>query len=97
MAMVICILRFEGRRVKGRIGGLRDKKVLRKDLSAVSSHGHLGRWFEGSAYVGRNSMSSKDNMTLLFSENGDMISMNKKRKRLVAWFGNFVYHIYNSN
>jgi hypothetical protein len=30
-------------------------------------------------------VSTKDNRTLLFSENGDMISMNKKRKRLVAW------------
>jgi hypothetical protein len=23
--------------------------------------------------------------------------MNKKVKRLVAWFGNFVYHMHNSN
>jgi hypothetical protein len=45
------------------------------------------------------SVSAKDNMTLLFSENGDMISMNKKRRRkiLVEWFGNFVYHMHNSN
>jgi hypothetical protein len=44
-------------------------------------------------------MSAKDNRTLLFSENGDMISMNKKRrrKRPVAWFGNFFYHMHNSN
>ena len=42
-------------------------------------------------------MSAKDNRTLLFSENGDMISMNKKIKRPVAWFGNFVYHMHNSN
>ena len=26
-----------------------------------------------------------------------MISMNKKRNRHVAWFGNFVYHMHNSN
>jgi hypothetical protein len=50
--MVICILRAEGRRDKGRIGGLRDRKVLRKDLVVVSSHGHLGRWFEVSSYAG---------------------------------------------
>jgi hypothetical protein len=42
-------------------------------------------------------VSAKDKKTLLFSENGDMISMNKKRKRPVAWFGNFVYHMHNSN
>jgi hypothetical protein len=30
-------------------------------------------------------VSTKDNMTLLFLENGDMISINKK-KRPVAWF-----------
>jgi hypothetical protein len=41
-------------------------------------------------------MSAKDNRTLLFSENGDMISINKKRKRHVSWFGNFVYHMHNS-
>jgi hypothetical protein len=52
MAMVICILRAEGRRDKGRIGCLRDRKVLRKDLAMVSSHGHLGRWFEGSTCAG---------------------------------------------
>jgi hypothetical protein len=52
MVMVICRLRAEGRRAKGRIGCLRDRKVLRKDLAAVSSHGHLGRWFEGSACAG---------------------------------------------
>jgi hypothetical protein len=34
-------------------------------------------------------VSSKDNKTLLFSENGDMICINKK-KRPVAWFDNFV-------
>jgi hypothetical protein len=37
-------------------------------------------------------MSAKDKRTLLFSENEDMISMKKrkkKRKRHVAWFGNF--------
>jgi hypothetical protein len=40
----------------------------------------------------------RDNRTLLFSENGDMIFMNKrKRKRPVAWFGIFVYHTHNSN
>ena len=48
MVMVICRLRAEGRRAKGRIGFLRDRKVLRKDLAAVSIRGHLGRWFEGS-------------------------------------------------
>jgi hypothetical protein len=42
-------------------------------------------------------VSAKDNKTLLFSKNGDMISMNKKIKRLVAWFGNFFYHMHNSN
>jgi hypothetical protein len=52
MVMVICILRAQGRRDKGRIDFLRDKKVLRKDLATVSSHGHLGRWFEGSASIG---------------------------------------------
>jgi hypothetical protein len=36
-------------------------------------------------------------MTLFFLENMDMISMNKKRKRHVAWFDNFVYHMHNSN
>jgi hypothetical protein len=41
-------------------------------------------------------VSAKDNRTLLFLENGDMISMNKKRKRPVTWFGNFVYHTHNS-
>jgi hypothetical protein len=49
MSMVVCRLRVEGRRAKGRIGCLRERKMLRKDLEAVSSHGHLGRWFEGSA------------------------------------------------
>jgi hypothetical protein len=52
MDVVICRLRDEGRRDKERIGGLRDRKVIRKDLTLVSSHGHLGRWFEGRAYVG---------------------------------------------
>jgi hypothetical protein len=52
MVMVIFILRAGGRRSKGRIDCLRDKKVIRKDLAAVSSHGHLGRWFEGTAYIG---------------------------------------------
>jgi hypothetical protein len=52
MALVICRLRDEERRDKDRVSGLRDRKVLRKDLSVVSSRGHLGRWFEGSAYVG---------------------------------------------
>jgi hypothetical protein len=52
MAMVICRLSVEGRRDKGQIGRLRDKKILRKDLATVSSHGHLGSWFEGSACVG---------------------------------------------
>jgi hypothetical protein len=44
-------------------------------------------------------VSAKDNRTLLFSENGDTISMNKKKKktRHVAWFGNFFYHMHNSN
>jgi hypothetical protein len=42
MVMVICILRAEGMRSKGRISCLRDIKVPRKDLVAVSSHGHLG-------------------------------------------------------
>jgi hypothetical protein len=42
-------------------------------------------------------VSAKDNMTFLYLENGDMISMNKKKEReLVAWFGNFVYHRHNS-
>jgi hypothetical protein len=52
MPMVICRLRAGGRRSKGRIGCLRDRKVLRKDLALVSSHGHLGRWFEGSTCAG---------------------------------------------
>jgi hypothetical protein len=43
MAVVICRLRVEGRRAKGRIGCPRDRKVIRKDLVAVSNHGHLGR------------------------------------------------------
>jgi hypothetical protein len=51
MAVFICILRAEGRRDKGQIGCLRDRKVIRKDLVTVSSYGHLGRWFEGSAYA----------------------------------------------
>jgi hypothetical protein len=42
-------------------------------------------------------VSAKDNRTLLFSKNGDMISMNKKIKRHVEWFGNFVYQMHNSN
>jgi hypothetical protein len=50
--VVICMLRGEGWRAKGRIGCLRDIKVLRKDLNVVSSCGHLGRWFEGSACAG---------------------------------------------
>jgi hypothetical protein len=81
MVVVICRLRVEGRRAKGRIGCLRDKKVLRKDLTTVSSRGHLGRWFEGSACAGCDFVSAKDNRTLLFSKNGDMISMNKKKER----------------
>jgi hypothetical protein len=52
VAMVIYKLRAEGRRAKGRIGCLRDRKVIRKALTAVSIHGHLGRWFEGSACTG---------------------------------------------
>jgi hypothetical protein len=52
MVVVICRLRVEGRRTKDRIGCLRDIKVLRKDLAVVSSRGHLGRWFEGSACGG---------------------------------------------
>jgi hypothetical protein len=52
VVMVICRLRVEGRSAKGQIGCLRERKVLRKDLAAVASRGHLGRWFEGSAYVG---------------------------------------------
>ena len=47
--MVIWRLRVEGRRDKGRIGCLRDRKVLRKDLAMVSSHGHLGRWLKEAA------------------------------------------------
>jgi hypothetical protein len=50
--VVICRLRAEGRRAKGRIGGLRVTKVIRKDLFAVSSRGHVRRWFEGSSCVG---------------------------------------------
>jgi hypothetical protein len=42
MALVICRLRAEERRAKGRIGCPRDRKVPRKYLAAVSSHGHLG-------------------------------------------------------
>jgi hypothetical protein len=41
-------------------------------------------------------VSAKDNRTMLFLENGDMISMNEKIKRLVACFGNFVYQMHNS-
>jgi hypothetical protein len=40
--MVICRLRVEGRRDKGQIGCRRERKLLRKDLAVVSSHGHLG-------------------------------------------------------
>jgi hypothetical protein len=42
MAMVICILRVKGRRAKVQIGCPLDRKVLRKDLVAVSICGHLG-------------------------------------------------------
>jgi hypothetical protein len=42
MALVICRLRAEERRAKGRIGCPRDRKVPRKDLATVSSRGHLG-------------------------------------------------------
>jgi hypothetical protein len=49
MDMVVYKLRVEGRRDKGRIGCLCDRKMLTKDLAVVSIHGHLGRWFEGSA------------------------------------------------
>jgi hypothetical protein len=43
-------------------------------------------------------MSAKDNRTLVFLENGDMISMNKKKiKSVVAWFGIFFYRMHNSN
>jgi hypothetical protein len=52
MVVVICILRAEGRRSKGQIGGIRDKKVIRKDLAMVSGCGHLGGWFKGSACTG---------------------------------------------
>jgi hypothetical protein len=52
VAMVICRLRAGGGRAKGRIGCLHARKVLRKDLVAVSSCGHLGRQFEGSTRVG---------------------------------------------
>jgi hypothetical protein len=52
-------LRAEGRRDNGRIGCLRDKKVLRKDLTTVSSRGHLGRWFERSACAKLNYVSAK--------------------------------------
>jgi hypothetical protein len=41
-------------------------------------------------------VSAKDNKALLFLKNGDMISMNKKIKTHVSWFGNFVYHKHNS-
>jgi hypothetical protein len=50
--MVICRLRDEGRRAKVQVGCLRDIKVIMKDLVVVPSHGHLGRWFEGSTYAG---------------------------------------------
>jgi hypothetical protein len=63
--------------------------VLRKDLAMVSSRGHLGGWFEGSACTGWNSVSAKDNMTVLFSENGDMISMNKKKKETCSMVWKF--------
>jgi hypothetical protein len=39
----------------------------------------------------------RDNMTLLFLKYGDMISMEKKGKIPIAWFGNFVYHMHNFN
>jgi hypothetical protein len=52
MVMFICIFISKGRRDKGRLGCLQDRKVLRKDLSVVSSCGHLGRWFEGSTCIG---------------------------------------------
>jgi hypothetical protein len=52
MTMVICSSRDEERRAKGRFGCLQDKKVLREDLVVVSSHDHLGRWFEGSTCAG---------------------------------------------
>ena len=41
MVIDICKLRVEGRRAKGRIGCLRDKKVLRKDLAVVTWEGGL--------------------------------------------------------
>jgi len=42
MALVMCSLRAEERRAKGRIGCPRDRKVPRKDLAVISSRGHLG-------------------------------------------------------
>jgi hypothetical protein len=52
-------LRAEGRRDNGQIGCIQEIKVLRKDLVAISSHGHLGRWFERSACAEFNSVSAK--------------------------------------
>jgi hypothetical protein len=89
MVMVISRLRTEGGRDKGQTGFPRDRKVLRKDLSMVFSRGHLGRCFEGSAFIGGKSLSTKDNMTLLFLENGDMISMIKKKKETCSMVWKF--------
>jgi hypothetical protein len=79
MAMFICRLRAEERRTKVRIGCIRDKKVLRKDLVTVSNRGHPGSGLK-EAPVQDDILSARDNRTLLFSENGDTISMNKNNK-----------------
>jgi hypothetical protein len=63
--------------------------VVTKDLAAFSSHGHLRKWFEGSACIGWDSVSAKDNRALLFLENGDMISMNKKNKETCSMIWKF--------
>jgi hypothetical protein len=52
MTMVVCSSRAEERREKGIFGCLQVRKVLRDDLATVSSHDHLGRWFEGSTCTG---------------------------------------------
>jgi hypothetical protein len=38
-------------------------------------------------------VSAKDNRTLLFSENGDMISMNKKKKETCSMVWQFLFII----
>jgi hypothetical protein len=76
MSMVICTLGDEGRRAKGRIGCLRDRKVLRKHLAMVTWEGGLK---EAPA---QDEILCQPRITrhCYFSENGDMISMKEKKE-----------------